>query len=53
MREGDLIRTIGHGNGKRVTFRMLHVFEFAQNGAIRRENVWLDLGSIQQQLPQA
>lgn len=37
------------GNGKRITFRILHVFEF-KNGAISRENVWLDGGSIVAQL---
>ena len=41
------------GRDRPLAFRMLHVLEFAQDGAIRRENVWLDLGSIQQQLPQA
>jgi steroid delta-isomerase-like uncharacterized protein len=29
------------GNGKRISFRMLHVFEF-RDGLISRENVWLD-----------
>jgi len=37
------------GNGRRVTFRILHIFEF-KDGLISRENVWLDGGSIQQQL---
>lgn len=37
------------GNGRRITFRVLHVFEF-KNGLISRENVWLDGGAIQQQL---
>jgi hypothetical protein len=37
------------GNGRRITFRILHVFEF-KNGLISRENVWLDGGAIQQQL---
>ena len=41
------------GRNRPLAFRMLHVLEFAKDGAIRRENVWLDLGSIQQQLPQA
>jgi len=27
-------------------------FEFAESGAIQRENVWLDLAAIIQQLPQ-
>ena len=37
------------GNGRRVTFRILHVFEF-RDGLISRENVWLDGGAIAQQL---
>jgi len=37
------------GNGRRITFRILHVFEF-RDGLISRENVWLDGGSIVQQL---
>jgi steroid delta-isomerase-like uncharacterized protein len=37
------------GNGRRITFRILHVFEF-RDGLIRRENVWLDGAAIQRQL---
>jgi steroid delta-isomerase-like uncharacterized protein len=37
------------GNGRQVTFRMLHVFEF-KDGLISRENVWLDTASIVRQL---
>jgi steroid delta-isomerase-like uncharacterized protein len=37
------------GNGRRITFRILHIFEF-KDGLISRENVWLDGGAIQQQL---
>ena len=37
------------GNCQRITFRVLHVFEF-RDGLISRENVWLDGGAIQQQL---
>lgn len=37
------------GNGRRVTFRMLHVWEF-RDGAISRENVWLDSGAVVAQL---
>lgn len=33
------------GNGRRVSFRMLHVFEF-RGRLISRENVWLDSGTI-------
>jgi steroid delta-isomerase-like uncharacterized protein len=37
------------GNGRRITFRILHVFEF-KDGLISRENVWFDGAAIQQQL---
>ncbi len=37
------------GRGRRITFRLLHVFEF-KDGLISRENVWLDGAGIQQQL---
>lgn len=37
------------GEGRRITFRMLHVFEF-RDGKISRENVWLDGGAIAAQL---
>lgn len=37
------------GNGRRITFRILHVFEF-RDDLISRENVWLDGAAIQQQL---
>ncbi|MDB5472647.1 MAG: hypothetical protein JWR84_4207 [Caulobacter sp.] len=40
------------GRGRRLEFRLLHVVEFADSGAISRENVWLDLAAIFQQLPQ-
>ena len=40
------------GRDRPLAFRLLHVVEFAQDGAIARENVWLDLASIIQQLPQ-
>ncbi|HVM22638.1 MAG TPA: ester cyclase [Sphingomicrobium sp.] len=38
------------GRGRPLEFRLLHVLEFADDGRIRRENVWLDLAAIQQQL---
>ena len=41
------------GNGRPLEFRLLHVVEFAESGDIRRENVWVDLASIQQQLANA
>ena len=37
------------GNGKRITFRLLHVWEF-RDGLMSRENVWLDSGAIIAQL---
>lgn len=37
------------GNGRRVTFRIFHVFEF-NDGLISREQVWLDTGAIVAQL---
>lgn len=40
------------GRDRPLAFRLLHVIEFADNGDIRRENVWVDLGAILQQLPQ-
>lgn len=40
------------GKGRPLAFRLLHVVEFADSGDIRRENVWVDLAAIQQQLPQ-
>lgn len=40
------------GRDRPLKFRLLHVIEFAESGDIKRENVWVDLASIQQQLPQ-
>jgi steroid delta-isomerase-like uncharacterized protein len=37
------------GNGRRVSFGILHVFDF-RDGLISREQVWLDSGSIVAQL---
>lgn len=37
------------GNGRPVTFRLLHVWEF-RDGLISRENVWLDGASVVAQL---
>jgi len=37
------------GNGRRVSFRMIHVWEF-KDDAMSRENVWMDGGSIAAQL---
>lgn len=41
------------GRGRPLAFRLLHVLEFGESGEIARENVWVDLASILQQLPQA
>ena len=37
------------GHGRRISFRMLHVFEF-RDGLISRENTWLDGDAIVAQL---
>ena len=38
------------GRGRPLSFRLLHVVEFSDEGSIRRENVWVDLAAIQRQL---
>jgi steroid delta-isomerase-like uncharacterized protein len=38
------------GHGRRLSFRLLHVFDMAPDGQIKRENVWLDFATILQQL---
>lgn len=38
------------GKGRPLEFRLLHVIEFAESGSIKRENVWIDLAAILQQL---
>jgi steroid delta-isomerase-like uncharacterized protein len=40
------------GGGRRVQFRILHVCEF-RDGKMSRENVWLDVSAIMQQLAAA
>lgn len=50
-------KAVGHpfgyeGRGRPLQFRLLHVIEFATDGKIQRENVWVDLAAIGQQLPQ-
>jgi uncharacterized protein len=40
------------GRDRDLEFRLLHVVEFSDAGDIKRENVWVDLASILQQLPQ-
>jgi predicted ester cyclase len=41
------------GRGRPLEFRLLHVLEFAPDGSIARENVWLDTAAIAAQLPAA
>ena len=40
------------GRGRPLEFRLLHVVEYAPDGRMRRENVWVDLAAIISQLPQ-
>ena len=40
------------GRNRPLEFRLLHVVEFSNEGEIKRENVWIDLAAIMQQLPQ-
>lgn len=37
------------GHGRRINFRILHVFEF-RDGLVSRENIWLDSAAIIAQL---
>lgn len=41
------------GLGRPLEFRLLHVMEFTERGEIARENVWVDMAAILQQLPAA
>jgi ketosteroid isomerase-like protein len=38
------------GRGRPLEFRLLHVLEFADDGRIARENVWIDSAALAQQL---
>lgn len=40
------------GRNRPLEFRLLHIVEFADNGDIKRENVWIDFAAIMRQLPQ-
>ena len=40
------------GKNRPLEFRLLHIVEFADNGDIARENVWIDFAAIAEQLPQ-
>ncbi len=41
------------GRNRPLKFRLLHVIEFAEDGLIQKEGVWVDMAAILQQLPQA
>ena len=41
------------GKNRPLTFRLLHVVEFAESGQIQREQVWMDMAAIMQQLGRA
>lgn len=38
------------GGGKKMEFRLLHIFEFDGSGQITRENVWPDYSAMMRQL---
>jgi uncharacterized protein len=38
------------GRGRPLAFRLLHVIEFAPSGQIQKEQVWIDLAAVMQQL---
>lgn len=40
------------GRGRPLSFRLLHVIEFTEEGQIQREQVWVDMADIIRQLPQ-
>jgi hypothetical protein len=40
------------GRDRELQFRLLHVVEFNESGDMKRENVWIDMAAILQQLPQ-
>ncbi len=40
------------GRNRPLKFRLLHVIEFAPDGNMQREQVWIDFAAIFQQLPQ-
>ncbi len=44
---GEFLGVPGHG--RRITFRMVHIWEF-RDGLMSRENIWLDGGGIIAQL---
>lgn len=40
------------GRNRPLSFRLLHVVEFTEAGQMQRENVWIDMAAIIEQLPQ-
>lgn len=40
------------GRDRPLEFRLLHVVEYASDGRMKAEQVWIDLAAIQHQLPQ-
>lgn len=40
------------GRGRPLEFRLLHVIEYAPDGRMASEQVWVDLAAVIQQLPQ-
>jgi predicted ester cyclase len=40
------------GRGRPLAFRLLHVIEFADDGRMKKEAVWIDLAEVMRQLPQ-
>lgn len=40
------------GRGRPLSFRILHVLEFTDAGAVKRESCWFDMSAILRQLPQ-
>lgn len=40
------------GRDRPIEFRLFHFIEFTPEGAMAREQVWVDLAAIQRQLPQ-
>lgn len=38
------------GKDRPLAFRLLHVLEFAETGTIKREQVWIDMAAVMQQL---
>jgi uncharacterized protein len=40
------------GKGRTAQVRLLHIIEFASDGMIQRENAWIDIATLMQQLRQ-